>query len=392
MPVNDRGGTGTIDSMHFKRMTNHFEILFKEKALSKYTAGFSAGILFEKDRYNTGIVPDTIIKRIREFPSAGWGGDSVSLPFVTGWETVIYTRGTKEYLNTAITGSFFNHTGKYLNWDINARQYITGYKSGDMSIDGSVQIHYFTSKGRSSLVLGGSVDNVKPGYFMNSYISNLIAWDNDFKYSQEIRLRGEFLVPHRRLKLGAYLSQLNNYVYFNEYAQPEQTSEPLATGTVYLEKDIHWWMFGFRFRMYGQYSSNDKIIPLPLFAGTQTTYFEWKLFRNMATAKYSLKNDAFTKIMTMHIGWDIVYNTKYYAYAYMPCNGMFHIQDGQKIGNYPFFDFFMNIQINRARIFIKTDGLNTMFSERLGRYNYMAYRYPTSNFRLKFGVSWLFYD
>ena len=96
----------------------------------------------------------------------------------------------------------------------------------------------------------------------------------------------------------------------------------------------------------------------------------------------------------MQLGWNLVYNTKYYAYAYMPATGMFHLQDEQQIGNYPFFDFFLNFQLNRARIFVKTDGINTLLSNYIGigRQNYMAYRYPTNNFRMKFGISWAFYD
>ena len=178
---------------------------------------------------------------------------------------------------------------------------------------------------------------------------------------------------------------------------PAQSSELLMTGTAYIEKDIHWWVFGFRFRLYGQYSSNETIIPLPSFAGCQTTYFEARLFRNFLTTDYSLKyktqnNENFYKVLTMQFGWNIAYNTKYYAYAYMPVTGMFYLQDEQKIGNYPFFDFFVNFQINRARIFIMTDGINTLFGNSLGKRNYMAYRYPTNDYRGKIGISWLFYE
>jgi hypothetical protein len=170
---------------------------------------------------------------------------------------------------------------------------------------------------------------------------------------------------------------LNNYIYINKDAIPEQTSEPLVTGTAYVEKDIRWWKLGFRFRLYGQYSTNESVIPLPAFAGFQSTYFEGWLVKN---------------VLNMQLGWNAVFNTKYYAYAYMPATGMFHLQEEQQIGNYPFFDFFLNFQIKRARFFVKTDGLNTIFSSVLGKENFMVYRYPTNDFRVKFGVSWAFYD
>ena len=366
----------TFDSVYFRRLSNHFELMIKEQSRRKFTAGFSAGILLEMDRYNINMIPDTTFNPVYpHFPSSsGWGED---LPSISGLETTIVYRETQKYLNTAITGRFFNHTGRYFNWDFNGRFYITGYKLSNLNINGTMQMHYFTPKGRSSLLLGGSIENAHPSYFLNKFASNWLAWDNNFIPSQEIRLRGEFIIPHRHLKLGTYLSQLNNYVYINKEAVPEQTSDALATATAYIEKDIQWWKLGFRFRLYGQYSSHEKIIPLPAFAGYQSTYFESWLVKS---------------VLTMQLGWDVCYHTGYYAYAYMPSTGMFYLQEDRKVGNYPFFDFFLNFQIKRGRVFIRTDGINTMFSQYLGKENFMVHRYPTNDFRMKFGFSWLFYD
>ena len=370
------GSVNTFDSVYFRRFSNHFELTVKEQSRRRFTAGFGAGILFEMDRYNVNMIPDTLFSEKKPYipPSSGWGGDP---PVISGLEQTISYRQTQKYFNTALTGRFFNHTGRFLNWDFNGRFYFTGYKTGNLNLNGTVQMHYYTLHGRSSLLLGGSIENAHPGYFLNKYASNWLSWDNDFNPSQEIRLRGEFLMPHRFLKLGAYLSQLNNYVYINREAVPEQSSDPLATATAYIEKDIQWWKLGFRFRMYGQYSSHEKIIPLPAFAGYQSTYFESWLVKD---------------VLTMQLGWDVCYHTKYYAYAYMPSTGMFYLQEEQKIGNYPFFDFFLNFQIKRGRVFIRTDGINTLFSPVIGRENFMVYRYPTNAFRMKFGFSWLFYD
>ena len=367
-------GKNTHDSLYFRRMENHFELLIKEQSRRTITAGLGVGLLTEFDRYNNHKIPDTIPNPISSNGHPGWGGD---LPLVSGLERDVRYRETVKHINTAITGRFFNHTGRYLNWDFNGRLYFTGYKVGDLNINGTVQIHYYTAKGRNSLLLGGSLENAHPSYFLNQYASNLLAWDNKFNSSQEARLRGEFIMPSQNLKLGAYISQLNNYVYINKNAEPEQTSEALVIGTAYVEKDIRWWKLGFRFRLYGQYSSHEKIIPLPAFAGFQSTYFEAWLVK---------------KVLTMQLGWNLMYNTPYYAYAYMPVTGMFYLQDEQKIGNYPFFDFFLNFQINRARIFVKTDGLNTFFKNYLGKENFMTYRFPTNDLRVKFGISWAFYD
>ncbi|MDR1865691.1 MAG: putative porin [Bacteroidales bacterium] len=367
--------TDTHDSLYFRRMQNHFELMIKEQIRKRFTAGFSIGLLNEMDRYDNNIIPDTTIVAIPPHvpPANGWGGD---IPPVSSDNFIITRRSEKRYFNTALTGRFFNHTGRYLNWDFSGRLYFTGYKPGNLNISGTVQFHYYTSKGKNSLLLGGSMENAKPGYFLNEYASNWLSWRNDFDASQEIRLRGEFMMPHRKLKAGVYLSQLNRYVYINSQAVPEQSSDLIVVSTVFVEKDVKWWKLNFLFRLYGQYSSHDRIIPLPVFAGYQSAYFEGWLVRD---------------VLTMQLGWDFNYNTRYHAYAYMPSSGMFYLQEEQKTGGYPFFDAFVNFQIKRARIFVKTEGLNTLVKP-LGKEYFMVYRYPLPEFRIKFGVSWAFYD
>jgi hypothetical protein len=374
------GTQNTHDSLYFRRLFNHFELMFKEQARSRLTAGFSAGLLNEADRYSNNIVPYTTATE-REKPQSSntdnWG---IDLPAISGSNIHIHRRGEESYFNTAVTGRFFNHTGRFLNWDFNGRFYFTGYKMGDININGTVQIHYYTSKGQNTMLLGGSLENARPGYFLNNYASNWFVWTNDFNRTQEVRLRGEFMIPFRKLKIGAYVSQLSNYVYFDSNALPKQATGLIMTGTALVEKDIKWWNLGFRFRLYGQYSTDNNIIPLPAFAGYQSTYFEGWLVRD---------------VLMMQLGWDFNYHTKYGAYAYMPSSGVFHLQkedDKQKTGNYPFFDFFLNFQIKRARIFVKTDGLYTLFNKQLGKEYFMVYRYPLNEFRMKFGVSWAFYD
>lgn len=364
----------THDSLYFRRLENHFELMIKEQARNRVTAGFSVGLLSEMDRYNTNILPwPVVVSHDDPLPETGWGGQ---IPPVSWTDSIVAYRESRRYFNTAVTGRFFNHTGKYMNWDFNGRFYFTGYKLGNMNINGTIRFHYYTDKGKNSLLLGGSIENAKPAYFLEEYASNLVEWKTNFDPSQEIRLRGEFLMPHRHLKVGLYLSHLNRYVYFNEQAKPEQASELLIVGTGFLEKDIHWWKLHFLFRLYGQYSSNAGIIPLPAFAGYQSTCFEGWLVKD---------------VLNFQLGWDVNYHTLYYAYDYMPPTGMFFLQENRKTGGFPFVDAFMNFRIKKARFFVKTEGLYSLIKP-LGKEYFMVYRYPMNLFRVKFGISWAFYD
>ena len=78
----------TRDSMHFRRMTNHFEIMVREQSRNRFTAGFSAGVLMENDRFNTNAIPK-IIDLFSDGHGKGWGGSD--LPHIWGLErTVVY--------------------------------------------------------------------------------------------------------------------------------------------------------------------------------------------------------------------------------------------------------------------------------------------------------------
>jgi len=94
------------------------------------------------------------------------------------------------------------------------------------------------------------------------------------------------------------------------------------------------------------------------------------------------------KLLTM-IGFDLFFNTKYYADAYMPSLASFHRQNEKQLGNYPYFDAFLNIQLKRFRFFLKVEHLNAGWIDK----NYFSVlHYPRNGRDLKFGLSWTFYD
>ena len=123
-----------------------------------------------------------------------------------------------------------------------------------------------------------------------------------------------------------------------------------------------------------QYSSNQDIYPLPEFVGLSSNYFDFYLAK---------------RVLNVQIGLDVKYHTEYYTPAYMPATGQYYVQNEQKVGDYPFMDAFVNLQLKRARIFVKFDHFNQSLMDR----NYfMTIGYPYAPMRIKWGVSWNFYD
>ena len=89
------------------------------------------------------------------------------------------------------------------------------------------------------------------------------------------------------------------------------------------------------------------------------------------------------------IGFDVFYFSSYYANSYVPALTLFKIQDNVKVGDYPFIDLFINLQVKDVSMFFKIDHLNSGF---MGNNFYLTPNYPTNTRAFKFGFNWLFND
>lgn len=73
----------------------------------------------------------------------------------------------------------------------------------------------------------------------------------------------------------------------------------------------------------------------------------------------------------------------------MPSTGRFYIQNEKKIGNYPFFDAFVNFKVKRTRFFAKFTHVNSGWT---GDNYFTILHNPMSRRVFIFGLSWSFYD
>jgi hypothetical protein len=188
-----------------------------------------------------------------------------------------------------------------------------------------------------------------------------------------MRLGGGIKIPTRRLELTTEARFINDYVFWNNEALPEQTSAFLTLIELKLFKHFTLANLHSKNTILYQISSHQTIVPLPEWSIYSSNYFENKLF----------------KVLFFQLGFDLRYNSSWYAPAYMPATGQFYVQNQRKVGDYPFVDVFLNMQLKRARIFIKYDHVN--MGTPSNQY-FHTVSYPASPRALRFGVSWNFYD
>ena len=95
-----------------------------------------------------------------------------------------------------------------------------------------------------------------------------------------------------------------------------------------------------------QKSSNETVLPLPQFSVYSNLYLLTKLAK---------------KVLTVQLGADVRYFTKYNAPAYTPSIQQFHLQpenDQVEIGGYPIVNVYANLHLKRTRLFAMYSHVN----------------------------------
>ena len=206
------------------------------------------------------------------------------------------------------------------------------------------------------------------------YSSNHFKWNSDLKKIEQLYGELKYIMKKRKFEIGTSFSQINNYIYFDTIAMPEQSDKQIILLQVFAKKNFSFGKWNFNNKVFYQYVSDISVIKVPELISIHSLYFEDHLFK---------------KALLVQIGTDVFFNTAYYADAYMPATGQFYLQNEKKVGDYPYVDVFINLKINKARIFFKMEHIN---SGLLGNVYYMVPHYPMPDRAFKFGISWMFYD
>lgn len=245
-----------------------------------------------------------------------------------------------------------------------------GYNAGDHSIDGS--FYQFFGKQNHKAYLSVSKGITHPDYFFNHYYADNFRWNNSFGAQDYIK--GEFGVVLRGFDLNASYTRMTNYVYLDPFIKPVQYTGALTVLSGHVSKELRLKRWITTIYAAAQQITPDSILRLPALMGKLTICYDVRLFKNALHAQAGISG-------TWHSEW--------YQNAYMPALRAFYKQNTSISGNYPYLDAFINLNIKRARLFIKYEHLNA----KLMNFSYIIVPdYPQPDAAFKFGISWLFFD
>lgn len=277
-----------------------------------------------------------------------------------------------------IGGELAKKRGKAIRYNITGEVGLLDKAAGQFNVTGDLNLRFKFLKDSIHFNVGASINNTLPSFYMRHYRSNHFAWDND-EMEKELRTRiqGELAIPTWGTNLKVFMENIKNYTYFNHKALPTQEKENIQVISAVLTQNFCVGIFHLDNEVIWQKSSNENSLPLPAISTYNNLYIIAKLAK---------------KVLTLQLGADMRYFTKYYAPGYCPAIQQFHIQDEVsrvEIGNYPVISAYANFHLKRTRFFVMMSHVNCG----MGNSNYFYVpHYPLNQGVLKMGISWNFYD
>ena len=268
---------------------------------------------------------------------------------------------------------------QYLMWNAHGKYVFLGDEINDFDLGAEARINLYpfrrhkTSPISISARFNTSLD--EPEYYLQHLYTNHFRWDNDFTKISTTTVEGGIDIPLWHLGAHVAYNLLAGNIWYDKAGIARQNAEAMSILSGSLYKDFILGPIHLDHRVLVQLSSKNDVVPLPLLAANARYYIQFPI----GTAK----------AMTMQIGLNAWYNTKWYLPARNPALGVFHNQDEREYGNYPVGDVFVNMQWKRACVFVKYENAGM----RLFDHNdyFSADRYIRTTSAVKFGLYWPFY-
>jgi hypothetical protein len=348
----------TKDSLFYWKTQNTMRLQFQGRKNNHYFIDFS----FEAMNYTQRVPSDTIVQYHFFYKDK-------SLPPVNR---------NAQLHNTYLSSGFSRIFANALKFNLYGRYYISGYQFSDFQLSGNIELMIKQGKNKYSIKGEASNEFFKPGFLYGKYISNNFIWNQSLKQTNISNLSGELNLSSKKFVLHADYYLFRNLIYFDTAAYPRQFQQGLSVLTVVAQKEFIVWKLHSLNKIAWQQVSNTDILSLPVLSIYSSNYLEHEFYFRATEGR----------LLAM-LGFDLFYNTSYYANAYMPPLAVFYQQKEKQLGNYPYIDVFLNLKLKRVRFFVKYEHVNSGW---IDRNFFTALHYPKNQRYLKLGISWTFYD
>lgn len=300
------------------------------------------------------------------------------------------------YMNTwtghclSIGGQLVKRQGKTLHYDLTAETCLTGMDAGTLAVDFNADLNFPLFGDTIQLAAKTFFHRTTSTFFQGQFHSKHFWWENDLSAETRTHIEGTFSYPKTHTQLRIAIEEIQNYTYFGmNYEVTDTYRRSGMTAGVYqesgninlltaqLRQDFRLGILNWENVITYQNSSNQDVLPVPSLNIFTNLYLKFKI----------------AKVLSVELGGDAYFFTKYYAPDYVPQLGQFAIQQNTdsriELGGYPFVDVYANLHLKRARFFIMMSHINSGSGNKM---QFLSPHYPTNSSVLRFGVSWNFYN
>ncbi|PXV58423.1 putative beta-barrel porin [Dysgonomonas alginatilytica] len=280
---------------------------------------------------------------------------------------------------TFIGGVLSKEKGEFLRYNLYADLGVFGYNAGEYKLKADISTT-INIKGQKAIVkANGYIKSLVPQFFQQDFSSKYHNWkNNDFSDTRRVFVGGEIYIPHTETRLSGGVENIKNYIYYKKtdlsVANAQyihQEGENIQVISLRLDQNLHYGILHWDNQVSFQTSTNTDVIPVPKLSLYTNLYIKAKL----------------AKVLTMQLGVDAHYHTKYYALGYDPALGQFVNQTDKEVGNFPFSTVYANFHLKKTRFFVMMYNVAKDF----GDSNYFTVpTYPVNPMIFKFGLSWNF--
>jgi hypothetical protein len=247
------------------------------------------------------------------------------------------TMRTSHKENSVVVGGILNkRQGENLRFNIRADLGVAGYNLGEFRAMGNVETGFNISGKRTELVGEAYVKNLKPKYLEENYHSKYFWWNNDFGDIRRVYFGGKLFIPFTNTTIRAGVENLKNYIYFDENKDPVQATDNVQVFSIRVDQDLRFGVFNWNNQVVYQTSSNQHAIPVPTLSVYSNMFLKTKIVNEL----------------TLQLGIDAHYHTKYYVPGYEPALLQFYNQREMKIGNFPIATAYANMHLKQTRFFL----------------------------------------
>ncbi|MDR0682561.1 MAG: putative porin [Dysgonamonadaceae bacterium] len=268
-----------------------------------------------------------------------------------------------------VGGELFKRKGKILRYKAQGKYGILGNNFGDFDISGNIETRIPVGRDTASINANAFIKNLSPTYYENRYRSKYFQWDNKFEKVTKVFIGGNIDIPHTKTNFGLGVENLTNYIYFDKTGYPKQFGKNIQILGVFLNQNFQLKALHWDNQFVYQKSGRADIVPLPDFTAYSSLYVHFKI----------------AKVLTIQMGVNAHYWTKYYAPAYEPATQQFKLQDEVKVGNYPLLGGFLNCHLKQTRFFIEYYNASALFITPTEYFSLP--HYPVNPTVLKLGLS-----